>query len=287
MATNLYSLPAPLVKALTPERRRPQPGRIGISALIDAPLRRILTMRHFDDIQDEASDSFWALIGKSIHYAIEQSDRDTEIKIEQQTFGATLVGVVDYFKDGHVIDWKTTSVWSAIFSDGKDWEKQLQCYAYLLGLQGHEVKELSVYMILRDWQKRDAAKSEDYPKIPFKQISYDLWPKPTVEAFISQRVSFHLSAEQNALRANMSEIPPNMWCTPSERWKKEDKWAVMKKGQVRAVRLYDTKEAAEAHFDLGIPPAFYIEHRKGEDTKCLSYCSVSTWCPYLKSLEAT
>ena len=277
---NVHNLPEPLVKALTPQRSKPVPGRIGVTALIDSPLRRLLNMRHFDEIEEDASDSFWALIGKSVHYVIEQSDKNTEIKIQQPVFGATLVGVVDYFKDGHVIDWKTTSVWSAIYSDGKDWEKQLQCYAYLLGLQGHLVKELSVYMILRDWQKREAQKGGNYPSIPFKQISYDLWSKTTVEAFIQERVSLHLNAEKSRPDQASNEIPTHLWCTPTERWKKEDKWAVMKKGQVRAVRLYDSEEAAEAHFDLGIPPAFYIEHRPGEDTRCASYCSVNIWCPY-------
>src|SRR4030042_1797996 len=109
MIQNIHDLPGPLVKALSPERHRPVPGRIGVTALIDSPLRRILTMRHFDEITEDASDSFWALIGKSVHYVIEQGDKNTEIKISQQVFGATLVGVVDYFKDGHIIDWKTTS----------------------------------------------------------------------------------------------------------------------------------------------------------------------------------
>jgi len=283
MVSNLHNLPEPLVKALTPERRKPVPGRIGVTALIDSPLRRLLTMRHFDEIIEDASDSFWALIGKSVHYVIEQGDKNTEMKISQQAFGATIVGIVDYFKNGHIIDWKTTSVWSAVFSDGKDWEKQLQCYSYLLRSLGHPVDKLSVYMILRDWNKRESQKSPDtYPMIPFKAISYTPWDKMTVEAFVSERVSLHLLAEKVALASTSIEIPAEFWCTPAERWEKPTKYAAKSVGKDRAVRVFDTEEECSKFiFDTKM----FLEVRPGEQTKCLSYCAVAQWCACFAKLK--
>lgn len=280
MPTNIHDLPQPLVEALTPERRRPVPGRFGVTTLIDSPLRRILTMRHFDEITEDVSENIWVLLGKMGHKILEINKQVSEIRIEHPFNDATIAGVIDYTA-GEVIDFKFTSVWSYIFaSDKSAWEQQLQIYGYLVQSLGQPVTGLANWLILRDWNKREAAKSENYPKIPFAKIEYKLWDKMTVEAFIQERVSLHLNAEKSRPDQASNEIPTHLWCTPTERWKKEDKWAVMKKGQVRAVRLYDSEEAAEAHFDLGIPPAFYIEHRPGEDTRCENYCSLNVWCPY-------
>ena len=99
--SNIYDLPAPLVKALTVERRPVVPGRISVTALIDSPLRRILMMQHGHEIEEDISENLWSLLGKAVHYVIEQSDKATEIKIKANLAksGAILVGVVDYYRE--------------------------------------------------------------------------------------------------------------------------------------------------------------------------------------------
>lgn len=115
---NIHNLPDPLVRALTPERRVPTPGRLSVTTLLDAPLRRLLSMKHFYSVEEEVSDNLWALLGTAVHYVIEKgSADDTETKLEIPLAGATLVGVIDYHRDGHVIDWKCTSTYSVIFSN--------------------------------------------------------------------------------------------------------------------------------------------------------------------------
>lgn len=276
---NRYNLPAPLASALTFERRAPVAGRISVTQLIDSPLRRILLMRHYNEIEEDVSENLWALMGKAVHYVIERGNEDTETKIEVPVPGATLVGVVDYHKNGHIIDWKTSSVWSVIFAADKNWELQLQIYAYLFHLIGKPVNKLSVYMILRDWNKRERQKNPEYPEIPFKEISYEVWEKDRIEAYIKERVSLHLLAEKIALESTSDEIPTHLWCSPEERWAKADKFAAKNVGKDRAVRVFDTDEEC-AKFVHGTK--MYLEHRPGEDTRCTSYCAVETWCPYRK-----
>jgi hypothetical protein len=288
--SNIYGLPEPLVKALTVERRPVVPGRISVTALIDSPLRRILSIRHGHEIEEDVSENLWSLLGKAVHYVIEKSDKATEIKIESDNLGlgVTLVGVVDYYRDGRIIDWKLTSAWSAVFAADKNWELQLQTYGYLVQSLGHPVTDLSAYMILRDWNKREAQKNPDYPQIPFKEISYKLWEKSTVEAFISERVSLHLKAEKVCLQSTSIEIPPEFWCTPTERWEKPTKYAVRKPMQEKAVRVLDTEEAAKEiakHETARTGKIHTIETRPGEQTKCQSYCSLVPWCPCIKELN--
>jgi hypothetical protein len=279
MQTNIHNLPEPLVKALMVERRPVVPGRISVTSLIDSPLRRLLTMKHFDEITEDASDSMWSLLGKAVHHVIEKGNEDTETKIEAPAFGATLVGVIDYHKDGRVLDWKVTSTWSVIFAKDKDYELQLQVYGWLLQSIGHPVNDLSVYMILRDWQKRELLKNPDYPPIPFHRISFKPWQKNKIEVYIQERVSLHLSAEKIALEQTSSEIPEHLWCSPEERWTAPAKWAAKNVGKDRAVRVFDTEDEC-SKFVHGTK--MYLEHRPGEDRKCSTYCSVNTWCPYFK-----
>ena len=283
---NIHDLPEPLVKALTVERRRPVAGRISVTQLIDSPLRRVLLRNHFDEISEDASENLWSLLGRAVHYIIEKGNEDTETKIEVPVFGATLVGIIDYHKDGRVIDWKVTSKWSVIFADNKNWELQLQVYGYLLRTAGHPVNELSVYMILRDFNKREALKNPDQPQIPFQKISYPLWGNDVVEDYIRQRVTMHLEAEKIDCGASLDEIPIEYWCNSEERWSKPDKWAVMKDENVKATKICDNEEIAKSVMEQEINRTgklHHIDFRPGEDTKCLNYCNFLPFCPYFKS----
>ncbi len=97
-----------------------------------------------------------------------------------------------------------------------------------------------------------------------------LWDDSTTEAFIRERIKAHIEGEEN---------PPI--CTPEERWRKPDKWALMKKsGQKRALKLYDTERQAEAAKGA----MHYIEPRPGEDVRCLFYCPVNKFCSYYQGL---
>jgi hypothetical protein len=285
-STNIYNLPEPLYRALKTERKKPVPGRYSVTSLIDSPLRRILSIRHHDEVVDEASDSMWALLGKAVHYVIEKGNEDTETKFEVPFEGATIVGVIDYHKDGKVLDWKITSAWSAIFSDDHKYENQIQLYGLLLQMMNLPVTSLSIYMILRDWNKRERMKNPDYPEIPFKEISYPVWERDRSESYLRERVSLLKEADKVACGSNLSEIPPTLFCTPEERWQKKTTYAVKKSKEGRAVRVVEDEDAAENICRMEIERTkaqHFVEKRPGEMVRCENYCSYNTWCPvYLK-----
>jgi len=57
----------------------------------------------------------------------------------------------------------------------------------------------------------------------------------------------------------------------------------MKDGRKSAVRLYDSKEEAEKRAK-NEGEKFYVEHRPGEDSKCLGYCSACEFCSHYRDL---
>ena len=86
----------------------------------------------------------------------------------------------------NIIDYKVTSVWSVIY--GKpEWENQLNCYAYLVS-KTKQRRQFKICAILRDWNRRDAEKKEDYPKAPIVFVDIPLWDKNKTEAYIKKEL---------------------------------------------------------------------------------------------------
>jgi hypothetical protein len=60
-------------------------------------------------------------------------------------------------------------------------------------------------------------------------------------------------------------------------WEKPTTYAVKKVGNKRATNVFNTKEEADVKMeDLG--KGYEVEIRKGERTRCESYCLVNNWC---------
>ena len=93
-------------------------------------------------------------------------------------------GKPDLFEinQGHLMDYKYTSVWSLIYSgeEGKiEWERQLNCYAWLLRKSGYTVNKLDIVVILRDWSKYNAKKIENTRNNKSKLSQSKTWDLPS------------------------------------------------------------------------------------------------------------
>jgi len=72
-------------------------------------------------------------------------------------------------------------------------------------------------------------------------------------------------------------------CTDEERWQREDKYAVRKESNVRALRVFDNKKEAEKFLKESKTTKdskeYVIDERKGEPIRCTgNYCKVNEWC---------
>lgn len=281
LLTNNHKLPVPLFNALTYKGNTPKLKRISATDLIDSPLRRILKIKYFDNISVDASENLWALLGTAIHRVIERSGskETSELKKEIEYNGATLVTMGDYYENQELIDWKVTSVWSFVLGIKEEWTKQLNVIRFIYNKVGLEVNKLMVYAILRDWQ-RGKCYEKDYPQIPFQGVNIPLMKN--IDQYINERVSLHLAAEKSI--ANVGDIPQ---CTEKERWSRPTIYALMKDDMKRAVRVFNNFEEATVfsvkYNDDGKNKGkkTRIETRPGEDTKCLYFCTVSKFCPYM------
>ena len=95
--------------------------------------------------------------------------------------------------------------------------------------------------------------------------------------YIHNRIWLHQEAQ---VRYDLETIEHDRFvpCADDERWKKEDSWAVKKKGQKRATRVFDNVDEANQYSSSNSAET-EIEHRPGEYTRCKgNYCGVADFC---------
>jgi len=268
---NKHNLPEALFNVIN-KTRKPMENRISVTELIDAPLIRKLKLLHWDNLEEDASERLWALLGQSVHYALEKGtppDALAEERLEVKIGDITLSGQADLYQNGEISDWKTTSTYAFLLGMKESWTTQLNVYAYLYRSIGFEVTALKIHAILRDWIRSKALYDPDYPQIPFITVDVPVWSDEKVKKYIDERIGLHF------------HTPPEK-CTDEERWMRKTTYAVMKKGGKRAKRVLDSYEEAEAW--MGEAKDLSIEVRKGEDIRCTGYCLVRNVCPYLKEV---
>ncbi len=275
--TNKFGLPETVVKALTRSEYSKGESNRSITQLIDSPRVRILRQENWDNMEEDVSEKMWAVLGSAAHKMFEETGDDkhiTEERLYAEIDGWVISGAIDVQRiedDGiTVIDYKTTSVWSVIFGKS-EWETQLNCYASLVRRSKQvPVKGLKVVAILRDWNRRDAEQKQDYPKAPIVEIDIPMWGEQKQDQYLEDRVALHQSAEFQRLTG--AELPE---CSKEERWEKPSIWAVKKKGNKRAIKLYDSEAEASAALLDGQE----IEFRQGEPGRCVAnWCRVNAWC---------
>lgn len=275
--TNIHNLPEPLVRAVTRHPHDHVPGRISVTELIQPPQLRALSLAHKDEISEDASDRIWALLGTLLHGVLERNakglkDTIAEEELEADVLEWKVVGHYDLSEmvlDGELLtDWKLTSVWAVKEGAKAEWEQQLNCYAELIRRAGRQVNQIQIVAIGRDWSKSKARYDSDYPQQQVKVFTVPLWSPEEANEFLEDRVRLHQQAEKGIYAE----------CTPEEIWARPTKWALMKKGQKKAVKLHENKTAAERHLLSMMKGTHFIEVRPGESVRCEAYCPVSKFC---------
>lgn len=254
-------------------------ANLSVTELLNSPRIVQLKRKHWDELEEDASSMVWSLFGTALHNILEHGKGDNHI-VEERVFvdvdGINISGAIDLQEieeDGTVIsDYKTTSAW-VVMNEKEDWHNQLNCYAYLLHkAKGVTVKKLQIVAIVRDWSAREAKAKESYPQAPIVVIDIPVWSYDKVEQYVKTRIGLHTEAIFDSdTESEMAE------CTTEEMWEKPTRYAVMKKGGVRAKSVHDTQDDAQ-HALNQAGRDYFMEIRQGERTRCANYCQVSQFC---------
>ena len=288
--TNKHNIPDEVIRALKNDNYSKGDADISATGLLQPPQIRILNNEHEDEITTDVSDRIWILLGTSVHNILEKANEGnpdvlTEQRIYATVDGFKISGQTDTIslKEKILKDFKVTSAWSVISArkDGKpEWAQQLNIYAWLYKQNNDEdIKQLQIIAICRDWNKNQMLRSGgDYPKSPVAVIPVNLWTEEEQLEFIRERIQLH---KQSDLMFEFNgTIPP---CTAQERWKKPDKYRILRKGRKSALRLLPTMEDAKAYIENQDEISnLSIEFAKGESLRCKNYCDVAPFCNQYK-----
>ena len=279
--TNNLNLPDALVQAVSIERHN-KAGEYSATTLLKGACETILTNRHFDEIEIDASQSIWAVFGSAVHSIFEKQN-DSSFKEESfsvEVSNSKVTGRVDSYnlEEETIVDWKTASIWKVQYKDFDDWKKQGLVYAWLMKKSGLNVKRCEFIALLKDHSKSKARIDSNYPQSPVYVFEFEVTEEALaeIETFIFNKVQELEKAE----KLSDEELIP---CTASERWATYDKWAVMKNGRKSALRVCDTEEDAENYKkEFG---GDTIEFRQGESKKCVDYCNACKFCKFYKEMK--
>jgi len=306
--TNKTGLPEVLVDAVTndPYSRGPDVFR-SATELVGPPQIASLSRKHEDEITIDVSDRLYSLYGRLVHQLLENSvvrfgnKSRRNFVTEKRLYARVplscpcpdhyngadvkISGSFDSYDLSTAImsDYKFVSAWK--FKDGvpKEYEQQLNIYAWLwqknyVGVtspapeKARLVKGLTVTALYRDWSKSEAKRNPAYPQAMVEVHDVPLWSMDEQEAYIRERVAIHAEAEKSDDHA--------FWCTAEERWATPEKWAVYGKGK-KALKLHNTLEEAEQDSRM-----VRTEFRPGKSVRCESYCDVAEFCRQYKQIRS-
>lgn len=266
--TNRHGLPQVVVDAVANDPYRGG-GDITVTKLIDAPQIKVLGGKYKDQITTDVADRIWSLLGQAVHTVLEragirQEGMVAEHRLNAEYGGWVLSGQADVIDldRGAIRDYKVTTVFKA--KGNVAWTRQLNVLRWLALQHGYQINTLEVIAIFRDWRKVEAERNQDYPPAPIQTISIPIWDDAALEQYLEDRMSAHRHAASGA------SVP----CSDEERWKDADKWALIKPGGSRALKVLDTPPNSQE-----IPEGYIVQHRPGAYKRCQHYCDVSKWCP--------
>lgn len=283
---------------------KPNPDTLSVTDLINPPLIKHLKLEKWDELEQQASDFLWLILGSAAHQVFETSgilrklrkllekeekhkdnaycprvNWENEIKdmlisssgekpIEITIKNKKIRGRLDFRETGIIRDFKITSAWSFMFGVKQDWENQLNIYDFMCAKHGIPVDKIFIDAILRDWSKTQLYRNKDYPEKPFISMPVKKWDTKEQYDYILSRLSEYRSTPKE--------------CSEEEKWSKPTTYAVKKKGNKRAKRVLNSMEEAHEYIEKNKKKKekLEIEVRKGEPTRCLHYCPVRSVCPY-------
>lgn len=169
-------------------------GSYSATTLLRSVREIILKDRHNDELSEDAGDQLWKLLGSGVHLALEQGNlsEHQEERLKYKFGEYTISGKFDVIYDGHLTDFKVTSVYKIIKETSHDdWIKQLSIYRWLYA----KVKEIllpdtaSIITILRDWSPAQSVKTKNYPKSAIMEIPIKLMSIEDTEKMIREKLA--------------------------------------------------------------------------------------------------
>ena len=268
-----------------------------------------LKAKGMDELTVDYSSQLPPIEGQILHALLENSAEDSDLKETRvyRRFGLHLVGaqfdsaivkdeILDDYK--YSVSYKFKKNFDGTMTEIDDWETQVNIERYILTKGGWyrkaigdfkeepnyeqipiqmDIKKVRIIGFIKDFSLADADRDPLYPQTRILSRGVPIWPDERVEQYVFDRIQGHESSK----KSHYYEVPQ---CTKKEMWVTQVKWALMKRGNKKAVKLYPSKSEAEDRC-IGDSKLF-VEERPARRNRCLihkngeSYCPVAHFCQH-------
>jgi len=281
--TNKYGLSTPWIR-IAEQNLYDKVGWRSATELVGPVRLAMLRDRHREHIEVDVCDMSHAILGEAVHTLLERAGDDaiTEQRFIIDVMGKEVSMKPDRFEPEaeHLRDFKTAKVWAYVLGTKDEWVRQTNIYAHGLRQHGHTVSEISIELLIKDWDYKGplgqtTIPKNEYPESPIIRIPVDVWLDADVEDYLRDRVMLFMDLEDTP----DNELPI---CTMEERWGRPDKWAVKKKGGKRALSGGANFETEQDALDFAVTKNHPcdIEFRPGKSTRCEHFCDAKMFCNY-------
>ena len=121
-------------------------------------------------------------------------------------------------------------------------------FGWLERLRGFPVKEAKIVAVLREnWQRRKAGEEESYPDSPVQIVDIPIWSEQEQDDYIQSRIAAHQEATFSQMQNTSLPL-----CSEKEQWMKDDKFAVKKTANKRAMRVFDSMDDAQNFLTIAV-----------------------------------
>ena len=259
--TNRHGLPQHIIDDIRADLERDFiEDRYSVTELLNSTKEIILKRRYQDKVVVDASEYIARMFGTAFHLMMEYDEND-EIKLEYTLDnGVTISGRVDRVENGTVIDYKTSSTSKFTSGEFDDWRKQCIMYAWLFRrAKGVIISNFKIIAFLKNWSQSQVDRMANYPESAITTWETKINTADIIE--IEKEIIAKVEELTKYKNSPANEMPEPK---PDELWYSGDKYAVIKTGTARALRVFDTEEEAETY---ALAKGAQVEHRPGEFRK--------------------
>lgn len=285
--TNNKNLPIAFYNMINETTRKPTPKSYGVTTLLAPTQLSVLQRRHFEKLSEDISDMTNLMFGTALHNEIKRYDKTkySEFYLNHPIKdGYRLSGQIDLYDEEkfEVVDYKTCGSWKIMKGDFEDWFRQGAMYAWLLFKNGKIVEKCRFIAFIKDYSKAKSKFTKGYPEKPIYVYEFKITSSvlQTIEKFIYKKFDEIIQSENKKDHELVN-------CTDKDTWYTGDKYAVMKQGKSRAVKIFDTNIEASQYINEKKQSGLYINKRTGTHRRCDEFCPVRQFCSQYKNMKET
>jgi len=282
--TNNFGYPDFLYKVLACEHYSGAKTKqdFSVTQFNDPANMTLLKNRHKDEIVKDVSDLYAIILGVGFHLLCEETlGKEAMYITEERRFieigGKIVSGQFDLYipEEKLLIDFKVTKASSYMYGTRQpQYDMQMNLNRYILQAHGLQVDKMQIVELYRDFDKASVTRNSKYPLSAFNIIDCNFMTDAAIEHTLLQYIQDY---------NQISQLPDDKLpvCSSDDRWERDHKYAVMKHGNKRAIRVFDNQNEANTYRDLNCNlEETYIEHRPATPTRCLDWCEVNKYCPF-------